>query len=142
MWGPNSSGVPRSLAAVGFRIVPLFESLAQRWHDIDDHLGLDGEKVANEQDRSNLWAVNLGLHQRGHASLNYRFRDAENLYQYSMKVLDDLLHALKSSKLPLHLSFLSFLLDRKVNLFGDVYRASKGHVLRALLLDQRTVAQR
>jgi hypothetical protein len=122
--------------------VPHFEGLAQRWHDTNDHLGLDGEKAANEQDRFNLWAVNLGLHQRGHASLDYRFRDAENLCQYSMKVLDDLLHALKSSKLPLRLSFLSFLLDKKVTLFGDVYVPAEGHVLRALWLGQRTVAQR
>ena len=95
-------GNSKSLAEVGFQVVQLFETITKSWHNVEDHMGLEAEKVANEQDRFNLWAVHLGLHQRGHASLDYRFRDAENLYQYSMKLLDDLRHALKSGKCPLY----------------------------------------
>jgi hypothetical protein len=93
--GSNNEN-PKSLAEVGFLVLQVFETITQCWGNVEDHKGLEAEKVTNEQDRFNLWAIHLGLHQRGHASLDYRFRDAENLYQYSMKLLDDLLHALKS----------------------------------------------
>ncbi|EXJ84053.1 hypothetical protein A1O3_04720 [Capronia epimyces CBS 606.96] len=104
MSATTDDGSPETLAEVGFKVVQLFEKVTRDWPGMEDHKGLDYERVDNEQDRFNLWAVHLGLHQRGHASLDYRFRDARNLYEYARKLLVDLLHALAGSKYPLGLA--------------------------------------
>ena len=58
--------------------------------------GLPGYSSAaweHEKDRFDLWANNLGLHHRGHSSLDYRLREAAALE----KIIEDLLDDLKTS---------------------------------------------
>ena len=86
----------KSLAAIGFDIVRLFDSL---WSSpIGDCKGHDRDDLAEQQQRFDLWATNIGLHQRGHASLDYRFRDASEINQYCRNLLEDLAKALEICK--------------------------------------------
>jgi hypothetical protein len=40
--------------------------------------------------RFELWARNLGLYTGGHSSLDYRFRDAQLLFDHTLSLLSDL----------------------------------------------------
>ena len=93
---PTTSG--GSLAAIGIDVIGLFDKIIK--NILSDQTGTDLplDAVANESQRFNLWAVNLGLHQPGHGSLDYRFRDAPQIYQYARKLLLDLRGALQMSK--------------------------------------------
>lgn len=44
----------------------------------------------NEMQRFELWARNLGLYTGGHSSLDYRFRDAQLLFDHTLGLLEDL----------------------------------------------------
>lgn len=44
----------------------------------------------NESQRFELWATNLGLYHQGHSSLDYRFRDANSVYDFAYKLLLDM----------------------------------------------------
>ncbi|KAL6718528.1 hypothetical protein ACLMJK_004620 [Lecanora helva] len=46
--------------------------------------------VQNQSQRFTMWAINLGLYQTGHGSLDYRFRDAPTLYDFARAQLLDL----------------------------------------------------
>jgi hypothetical protein len=50
----------------------------------------DKNRLTNELQRFQLWAVNLGLYHGGHSSLDYRFRDSPPLFKYAYKLLRDL----------------------------------------------------
>ena len=89
---PESDGQRQTLAAIGKEIHHLFEQLSS------SHLenSLEGYSTAaweHEAERFGLWANNLGLHHRGHSSLDYRLREAEAL----KKLIDNLLDDLKTS---------------------------------------------
>lgn len=86
----------RSLAIVGDDIVRLFFTLENA--AIRNFQGVDKDDLIEQQQRFHLWAVNIGLHQRGHASLDYRFRDAPNIHQYCLTLLEDLLKTLDTCK--------------------------------------------
>ena len=46
--------------------------------------------LINEYQRFDIWGRNLGVYQRGHASLDYRFRDAPLVYSFARRLLLDL----------------------------------------------------
>lgn len=52
----------------------------------------------HEADRFGLWANNLGLHHRGHSSLDYRLREAAALQDIIGGLLDDLKTNLEERK--------------------------------------------
>ena len=76
-----------SLTTVGRRVNQAFTKFEGY---LDSSLGLLHEESDNESQRFQLWAVNLGLYQSGHSSLDYRFRDAPSLYEFARKLLLDL----------------------------------------------------
>ena len=78
----------KNLAIIGFDIVQLFHAFENAV--IEDFQGFDKDDLVEQHQRFDLWAINIGLHQRGHASLDYRFRDASNIYQYCLNLLEDL----------------------------------------------------
>lgn len=64
------------LHELGSVVVDAFDELfaieqSDEWHD-----WLDAQDLTSEVERFQLWAQNLGLFQEGHASLDYRVRDA------------------------------------------------------------------
>lgn len=50
----------------------------------------DNSKLVNQTQRFELWAKNLGLYHLGHSSLDYRFRDAPSLFEYTVGLLRNL----------------------------------------------------
>lgn len=93
---PSPAG--SSLAQVGLDVIGLFDKIIKKIISGQTTTDLQLDAVANESQRFKLWAVNLGLHQPGHGSLDYRFRDAPQIYQYAGKLLWDLREALHMSK--------------------------------------------
>ena len=75
----------RNLASIGFDIDRLFQEFENKTSDQPCYRAL-----LEQQQRFELWATNIGLHQYGHASLDYRFRDAPDIYQYCHSLLEDL----------------------------------------------------
>ncbi|KAK1774720.1 hypothetical protein QBC45DRAFT_424228 [Copromyces sp. CBS 386.78] len=70
-----------TLTDAGSRTVALFEKI-KALNQTSEHTGGDkwpATELATEADRFKLWAVNLGLFVQGHASLDYRVRDAESI---------------------------------------------------------------
>jgi hypothetical protein len=57
----------------------------------------------NENQRFDLWCRNLGAYQSGHASLEYRLRDAPKIYEYAMRLLTDLDSSLTLGSSPLNM---------------------------------------
>ncbi len=88
-----SSSAPdaaETLAAVGHRIHTTFVAL---WADGDAFQ----TSLRNESQRFDLWARNLGLFSDGHSSLDYRFRDAPSVYDYTHQLLSTLEGSLSTS---------------------------------------------
>ena len=83
---PESAG---TLAAVGHRIQTLFATL-----DASDEFLKHGDSfqasLSNESRRYDLWARNVGLYEDGDSSLDYRFRDAPSIYDYTHQLLGKL----------------------------------------------------
>ena len=75
------------LHSIGTRILRDFQEVASlidtRWPDAQRQLVLEGQRFL-------LWAQNLGLHRQGHASLDYRVRDATVVKGYLAEVLTEL----------------------------------------------------
>jgi ankyrin repeat protein len=67
-----------SLAAIGTRVEKRMRAL-ERFDGVDDQV-----------QRFQLWAINLGLTQHGHASLDYRFRDAPLIFNFALGLLTSL----------------------------------------------------
>ena len=93
MSGESEAG---TLTPIGFDIVQLFDELESA--TISDYQGLEKENLIEQQQRFDLWATNIGLHQRGHASLDYRFRDAPAFQEYCQTLLEGLLKTLLTCK--------------------------------------------
>lgn len=83
----------KTLAAIGFDVVQLFNALESA--KTKNYQGLERDDLVEQLQRFDLWATNIGLHQRGHASLDYRFRDASAIYQYCQTLLEDLVRTLE-----------------------------------------------
>ncbi|KAB8204928.1 hypothetical protein BDV34DRAFT_196567 [Aspergillus parasiticus] len=79
---------PESLTSVAQKISNQFvlvERSVARSHE-----GINHFKLVNETQRFELWARNLGLYHLGHSSLDYRFRDAPSIFEYTIGLLRNL----------------------------------------------------
>jgi hypothetical protein len=85
----------RNLAELGLQIAQRFGFLDVSWVQAQPGNDVDFNDFRNEKDRFNLWARSLGLYQQGHASLDYRFRDAIYLQSHAQNLLQDLSLALQ-----------------------------------------------
>ncbi|KAL2861218.1 uncharacterized protein BJX67DRAFT_367070 [Aspergillus lucknowensis] len=78
-------GVTETLASVGQEIRSKFRYLEGSGAVNEPKWG----KCDNEMQRFELWARNLGLYTGGHSSLDYRFRDAQLLFDHTLSLLKD-----------------------------------------------------
>ena len=85
-----------TLAAIGHRIHSTFRSLETDTRPSADDASFFPALV-NESQRFGLWAKNLGLYSLGHSSLDYRFRDAPVVYQYTRRLLGNLEESVSAS---------------------------------------------
>ena len=74
------------LSQLGRRIRGLFTALEAT----TDHLDLSSLEIIDLAQRFDLWSLNLGLHQDGHESLDYRFRDAPATCRFARFLLAEL----------------------------------------------------
>ena len=86
---PTPPDADETLTAIGHRIHHAFCSLESDAGSREDE-DCFYSAVVNESQRFGLWAKNLGLYDLGHSSLDYRFRDAPTVYQYTRHLLIDL----------------------------------------------------
>ena len=86
----------QALAEAGYRAAALFSRVQSlgRHHETARGEEWPSAQLAAEVDRFELWAVNLGLFASGHASLDYRVRDAESIRQALLRFLSSLNEAL------------------------------------------------
>ena len=87
------------LALLGAEIVKLFHrciELSETWNFVPDY---SAAAWRNESQRFDLWADNLGLHHRGHSSLQYRLREAAILESLVKSLLNDLRRSLHDREL-------------------------------------------
>lgn len=67
----------QELQALGRTVASTFKKLVEApWTDDQDTAIPSRRCIAAEEERFRLWARTLGLFQTGHASLDYRVRDA------------------------------------------------------------------
>ena len=66
----------------------LCDALEKSNSDFDDRITLGG--VLDQFGRFRVWAGNIGAHQHGRVSLDYRLRDASRLKGQIIKFLEDL----------------------------------------------------
>jgi len=79
------------LQSLGLDIFKTFKSLIERPGDSDQAIEIPSRRrLVTEEERFRLWAHNLGLHQKGHASLDYRVRDASIIKSYLANLLVEL----------------------------------------------------
>ena len=83
------------LASLSSRIDILLKSIQESARP-DGTNGVQWDSFAKETERFLLWADNLGLNHLGHSSLDYRFRDAENLVEFVKGLLADLCAVLEN----------------------------------------------
>lgn len=55
-------------------------------------------KLKDEQSRFMVWSGNIGAHQKGRSSLDYRLRDASNIRDHVIQILCNLIELLGDSK--------------------------------------------
>ncbi|KAL5041264.1 hypothetical protein BDW71DRAFT_212290 [Aspergillus fruticulosus] len=79
-----------TLAGVGQQIRELYKELGHSVAVEDPAWA----RLDNEMQRYELWARNLGLYTAGHSSLDYRFRDAQLLFDHTLDLLGDLTRVL------------------------------------------------
>lgn len=83
------------LAHAGFRVAALFVKVkALDSSKFPENFHALAPKLACEADRFQLWAVNLGIFVSGHASLDYRVRDAGNIRSTTQRLISSLEDAL------------------------------------------------
>lgn len=84
-----------ALADAGFRVAALLEKVkAFDSSKFPENFHALAPKLACEADRFQLWAVNLGLFVSGHASLDYRVRDAGTIRSAAQRLISSLEDAL------------------------------------------------
>jgi len=84
-----------ALADAGFRVAALLEKVkALDSSKFPENFHALAPKLACEADRFQLWAVNLGLFVSGHASLDYRVRDAGTIRSAAQRLISSLEDAL------------------------------------------------
>ncbi|KAF5685235.1 zinc finger transcription factor ace1 [Fusarium circinatum] len=55
-------------------------------------------KLQNERSRLKVWSGNIGAHKKGRSSLDHRLRDASNIRDQVLELLEDLSESLKDAK--------------------------------------------
>ncbi|KAI4178966.1 MAG: hypothetical protein LQ346_007304 [Caloplaca aetnensis] len=60
--------------------------------------GLSLRDWEDERGRLRLWAANIGAHQTGQSSLDFRLRDSSHIHQQIVKLLDELLRRIKDAR--------------------------------------------
>lgn len=80
---------PQGLSAVGFIVSTRFKDLSGLTPAIKD-LEVHNARLVIEEQRFRIWAASMGLLQKGHASLEYRVRDASLLKDGIFKILDEM----------------------------------------------------
>lgn len=89
--------ITKSLALAGKEIITLIHIIKAS----GDRFSAQEYSVTaweNEFQRFSLWADNLGLHHRGHSSLDYRLREATILESLVQGLLTDLQSSLQDRK--------------------------------------------
>jgi len=84
-----------------------FSNLTSSIGDVDQKRSFEDEST-----RFNIWAGNLGAHQSGGASLDYRLREAPHLHQQVAYLLEDLTQSLDDALLLVNPSTLPKTLDQ------------------------------
>ena len=82
-------------------ILELFQNLTEALQDSsspDYRHDMPIRDLDNEFQRFRLWASNLGVFALGHASLEYRFRDASALKSWALDALNEILDQLRQRK--------------------------------------------
>ena len=90
-----------SLFVAGSHTVALFTRVKGVVSQTSEHARRDewpAAELASEADRFKLWAINLGLFVRGHASLDYRVRDAESIRLVLLRFISSLNEALTEGR--------------------------------------------
>jgi hypothetical protein len=87
---------PESLASLAQKISKSFALAASQQQD-EKGQQFNFELV-NQTQRFELWAKNLGVYHLGHSSLDYRFRDAPSISEYTFGLLQDLGRLLDQSE--------------------------------------------
>jgi hypothetical protein len=87
-----------SLHVLGNEIIDSFNTLANIPLEKAPFATELTKKLLVQAQRFKLWAASLGLRQQGHASLDYRLRDAIVVRKYTAEVLNDLVDNLDNSK--------------------------------------------
>jgi hypothetical protein len=87
-----------SLSDRGRAIQERVESLESLFHTCIELSDITRVQLRDEKERFYLWAVNLGLFDSGHSSLDYRLQDAEDAFQYVAGLLDELLEYVEARK--------------------------------------------
>ncbi|KAE8416102.1 hypothetical protein BDV36DRAFT_297473 [Aspergillus pseudocaelatus] len=80
---------PETLSSIAQKISNRFV-LVERSAARSSDEGFNYFKLINETQRFELWAKNLGLYHLGHSSLDYRFRDAPTLFEFTVGLLRNL----------------------------------------------------
>lgn len=61
-------------------------------------LGLSPASWEDERGRLRMWAANIGAHQTGQSSLDFRLRDSSHIHEQILKLLQDLLERLHDAR--------------------------------------------
>lgn len=102
----SESTIP-DLQSIGLEVHQAFKALVDGGHrdaTTTTPYHVPGRTISSEEERFRLWAHSLGLYQSGHASLDYRVRDASVVKIYLIKLLADLRDQLSSRENPSALS--------------------------------------
>lgn len=88
------------LAEAGSHTVALFEKVKGASQTSEYARGDEwpAAELATEADRFKLWAINLGLFVWGHASLDYRVRDAESIRLVMLRLITSLNESLTEGR--------------------------------------------
>lgn len=94
-------GANATFRGAGQRIAKLFKSVILALQDpknVEYRDQLPIKELKDEDERFRLWAANLGVFASGHASLEYRLRDAPKIESWVQETLDELVDELNQSE--------------------------------------------
>ncbi len=87
----------QELQALGLSVAGTFKRLVEAPCTDDQHENISTRRrISAQEERFRLWARNLGVFQTGHASLDYRVRDASFIKDSLADLLTELLDHLRN----------------------------------------------
>ena len=101
-----NDSIPK-LHPLGLAIFKTFKSLVDEAWEAESTIHPSRRRIAIEEERFALWAHSLGLHQRGHSSLDHRVRDASIVKAYLADLLGDLKDHLENREFCIDMHFSS-----------------------------------